>query len=568
MAKPAIRQSPALIPLASLVKKTPKPAEVIKGTASGELVFGIVGPIGSGTSVVAEQIKKKLEKFEFDAVIVKARNVIEGWASSNGKTLAAKSKSGRHVVNLQDLGDEIRRLEQSGIAVGIVSEIRSIRAMRTGVERVAGQAVKPESKKRAYIVDALRHPAEIELLRHVYQSAFVLLGVVCEEDERVRRIRSKFTNIGDDDIASMMARDSKAKEKHGQRVADTFFLSDFFVDNSASMYGVDLQGREDKRRPNKDWDVPVQLERLIQLLLHSRVVRPNSHEFAMYTAHAAQMRSACLSRQVGAALVDRAGNVIATGTNEVPKAGGGVYGDSDAEDPYGAHQDHRCAFTDLVPEKERYCSNNREQSNIVAEIVNGFRGSVLPLVNEKIEKPDEAFVVAICDALKNVLRESRISGLLEFSRAVHAEMDALLAAMRSGTPATGGKMYVTTYPCHYCARHLVAAGIDEIQYIEPYIKSRAVRLHSDSITTELAGWVAPSRANRVTDGMPIPKVLIRPFRGVAPRLYARAFLKDVELKTPDGIMQVQQHPWMDSWRGRSEGYPDLEARLTAMIEQK
>ena len=40
------------------------------------------------------------------------------------------------------------------------------------------------------------------------------------------------------------------------------------------------------------------------------------------------MRSACLSRQVGCALMDSAGTLIATGTNEAPRAGGGVYGET------------------------------------------------------------------------------------------------------------------------------------------------------------------------------------------------------------------------------------------------
>lgn len=45
-----------------------------------------------------------------------------------------------------------------------------------------------------------------------------------------------------------------------------------------------------------------------------------------------------------------------------------------------------------------------------------------------------------------------------------------------------GTLYTTTFPCHNCARHIVAAGISKVYYIEPYEKSLALELHSDSIT--------------------------------------------------------------------------------------
>ena len=68
------------------------------------------------------------------------------------------------------------------------------------------------------------------------------------------------------------------------------------------------------------------------------------------------MQSACLSRQVGAALVDSNGNVVATGTNEVPQAGGGLYGERfDATEA----DDHRCAFRRTG--STAYCSNTKEQ---------------------------------------------------------------------------------------------------------------------------------------------------------------------------------------------------------------
>jgi deoxycytidylate deaminase len=50
-------------------------------------------------------------------------------------------------------------------------------------------------------------------------------------------------------------------------------------------------------------------------------------------------------------------------------------------------------------------------------------------------------------------------------------MHAILGASRvAGERILGGKIFVTTYPCHSCARHIIASGISEVYFIEPYRK--------------------------------------------------------------------------------------------------
>ena len=113
------------------------------------------------------------------------------------------------------------------------------------------------------------------------------------------------------------------------------------------------------------------------------------------------------------------------------------------------------------------------------------------------------------DVNARLRRSSEVRGLIEFSRAVHAEMHAILnAGHSSGTRVRGGKLYVTTYPCHSCARHIIAAGIKEVRFIEPYRKSLATRLHADAITE--------SESDK-------HKVRIVPFDGVAPARYLDLF---------------------------------------------
>src|SRR5580700_7836102 len=52
----------------------------------------------------------------------------------------------------------------------------------------------------------------------------------------------------------------------------------------------------------------------------------------MYAAKSASLRSSDLSRQVGAALFTTEGELITQGCNEVPKAFGGTYWDSEVPD--------------------------------------------------------------------------------------------------------------------------------------------------------------------------------------------------------------------------------------------
>ncbi|WP_380785052.1 hypothetical protein [Sphingomonas sp. R86521] len=343
-----------------------------------------------------------------------------------------------------------------------------------------------------------------------------------------------------------MKRDEKAEQKHGQQVSSTFHLADFFVENSVPRF---LQNAADESRPNPDWTVVDELGRLVDVLSHSKIIRPRPNETAMYHAYGARMRSACLSRQVGAALLDQKGNLLATGTNEVPRAGGGVYGgsfeDFSDQDPH-PESDHRCAV------HGGYCRNTRSQNEIIKELV------------EDIEE----FKVELTPDLIKRLRGTRIGQLIEFSRAVHAEMDALLSAAREGVSTVGSRLFVTTYPCHNCARHIVAAGVDEVQFIEPYLKSRALPLHGDSITSDKIGWIPPSAFHQkspLEKRGKLPQVLFRAFTGVAPRLYRKAFYKDRDLKSDiDGTM-LTSFPDSDG-SGVSHvlqlSYSQVEAMLT------
>jgi deoxycytidylate deaminase/dephospho-CoA kinase len=495
---------------------------MVQDNAANELVFAVVGHVGSGTSFIARRLQTILSESGYNATILKATDILSerGGLDGLGVTSIERAKA------MQGYGDDLRRQDPAAIARALTLRIRLRRAEQMNLSDIGDEPVKPDAGRRAYILDSLKHPGEVELLRRVYQSSFLLIGIVCDFEKRLTRLTSKYRDAGKEAAEEFMSKDEKSRQSHGQQVADTFHLADAFIDNSTDERRAD-------REPNSEWRAPAELARIVRLVTHSQVVRPYPSETAMHAAYAAQTQSACLSRQVGAALIDKHGNIVSTGTNEVPRAGGGVYG----EDPSAAPDspDHRCAY------KNKYCSSTREQHKLVTEIV------------ERLESHGGTVQTS---TIREIVLGTRIAQVLEFSRAVHAEMDALIGAARTGHSTVGTKLFVTTFPCHYCARHIVAAGVDEVQYIEPYSKSRAKDLHSDSITAQAIGWRPPSTS---TDGT--AKVLFRPFVGVAPRLYRRAFFKDRDLKDKAGEMKIHPPDWGSPWQVLSVSYADLEALL-------
>src|SRR5205823_5215806 len=100
-----------------------------------------------------------------------------------------------------------------------------------------------------------------------------------------------------------------------------------------------------------------QLKRLLSLVHGSVALTPTSGEYAMYAAYAAGLRSACMSRQVGAAITDVHGNILATGCNDVPKSKGGLYTAADED------KDWRCFNW-----KDGRCWNDYHKKRIEEEV--------------------------------------------------------------------------------------------------------------------------------------------------------------------------------------------------------
>jgi deoxycytidylate deaminase len=457
-----------------------------------ELFFGLVAAIGTDLDRVSDVLVAALADVAYDAEVVRLSELLREIGS--GPVLEETPRDRRYQTYM-DKGTYLREQTGRGDALAVMA-VRRIRRLRSGNETGDERDAAPRSRT-AYILRSLKHPDEVVRLREVYGSGFFLIGAYSPRDRRLKYLEEQIaashhaspptlehTRKAED----LIVKDEKeAFHRLGQNVGDTFPLADVFVDVSRS-----------------EEEVRVNIERFIALLFGYPFHTPRRDESAMFHARAAALRSAELGRQVGAAITDEMGDLMAVGTNEIPRAGGGTYwapervGDPDDRD-----------FTKGEDTSDRFKRNN------LAEILTRIRDQ-----GWLTEAMTAKGTSELLDESLPFMRSTRLMNSIEFGRAVHAEMTAITGAALRGTSIRGTTLYSTTFPCHNCAKHIVSAGIARVVYIEPYAKSLAYGFHEEEIALERPR----TRPEQVS---------FEPFVGVAPRLYLSLF-EMTERKEKDG----------------------------------
>ena len=161
-----------------------------------------------------------------------------------------------------------------------------------------------------------------------------------------------------------------------------------------------------------------------------------------------------------------------------------------------------------------------------------------------------------------LLRSTKLDDITEFGRAVHAEMDALLSCARCGISPEGGLLYTTTFPCHNCARHIIAAGICKVVYVEPYPKSRARDLHDDAITLDEVGDETDSTNNVTEQNRKVPFL---PFVGVAPRRFIDLFSTELSSGT---LRRRKENGSMVRWSRKAGRNPRVPMLAASYLERE
>ena len=270
---------------------------------------------------------------------------------------------------------------------------------------------------------------------------------------------------------------------YGQHTREAFHLADYFLK-------FDSNHNELKEA----------CYRFLSIVFQDPYITPTFNEFATYMSFTASVRSADLSRQVGA-VVAKDKNILAIGSNDVPKFKGGTYWPFFNE-ANGKVEDFENGRDFKVGED----ANAKEKQKIIDEVLE----NIATVIEKSV---DSERVKALKDEIEVVLKNSKIKEITEYGRVVHAEMDALLSCSRSNISTLGATLFVTTFPCHNCAKHILSAGIEKVIFVEPYPKSKALEMHKEAITQKWES-IEPETKN---------KLVFEPFVGVGARNFVNLF---------------------------------------------
>lgn len=480
--------------------------EDIGGPDHNELVIALVAAVGTDVGMVASEIEIELSEYGYETIHLRLSGYLA--EEAGGQDFFAEQPFDEALWAAMSAGDELRERWGRGDALALhaISDIVATRNERAG----GPSELAPPLDRVAFVLRSLKTQDELTTLRAVYGPRLIVVGAYSSQEDRIAHLAgrieasrgTKSRKAWVHQPEELVERDEKEEGVRGQDVGGTFHRADFFVRGSDS--------------PVTRADV----QRILEILFGSPFRTPTRDEHGQFLAAGAALRSAEFGRQVGAAIATREGSIIAVGTNEVPTAGGGSHWEEDGV----GNRDFEIREVD----------SNREQfDDLARNLAHRIDERVEQLINEA-GSDDETVVAALTrlrgglhEALPGDLRAGGLKDLTEFGRAVHAEMSALLDALRRGASVEHATLHSTTFPCHNCARHIIGAGISRVTFIEPYTKSRAEQLHADSIT--LAG----AREGK--------KVSFEPFVGVAPRRYrelfdaaAREQLGHPSRRTPDG----------------------------------
>lgn len=504
-----------------------------------EIIIGLVGPIGVNLGPVQESIIAELELLKYRTEFIKVTDLMQKW--DVGSEDVTDSSFSDYYQSLINYADKFRSHCKShgALAALCIDEIRNRRYefwnRSSDAEKISNEERGSEKfidhlsshpiRGTAYLIRQFKLPQEIELMRRTYGRKFIQISVYLNQEERrisliqsIQKFNSKKVTKPDAETQAIQLIEidsNEESEEYGQRITDVFHLGDVFV-NGKSVENVNST-----------------IKRFFLAFFGNNAISPTKMEYGMYTAAGAALRSIDLSRQVGAAIFSKAGEVLTLGCNEVPKAFGGTYWE---DDTVKCHRDF---------EEGSDANQNRK-----TEILHDFIGrlSKIGFLKESSLSADRISEQVDFLLSDSIIKKSEPMDIIEFGRMVHAEMNAITDSARLGKSVSGSTLFCTTFPCHMCAKHIVSSGITRVVFLEPYPKSYAEELHSDSITFE-------------QDEAP-HKVLFEPFIGISPRRYRDIFEKK---KRKDDSGKIR--PWFEG-RNQSFPAPRIEDRSDAYIENE
>jgi dCMP deaminase len=204
-------------------------------------------------------------------------------------------------LSLSDvLREELARRGESETRSGMIElgrEIRSVEGPGALAKRIVGRL----TPDRNYVVDSIRHPAEVEILRGLGRR-FLMLWVDANEEARLERLRTR-ARAGDpkdlEELRRLGRQELESVDEGGQQLLAVKAIADERIRNDGTLES---------------------LHGAIHLILQrvQYFERPSWDEYFMSVAMVVASRSNCVKRKVAAVVtVDK--RIVSTGYNGTPR---------------------------------------------------------------------------------------------------------------------------------------------------------------------------------------------------------------------------------------------------------
>lgn len=436
-----------------------------------DLVFALVVPVGTPVQKLTESLDSGLRSYGYFPEWIRMSDVLREFATKEGIKVPDSPEDAR-VRTLQHLGDKYcsQAGDDAAVVLGALVDVGARRALEQ-----SGSA-----PPKAWILNSLKRDGEVAQLRQIYGDHVIVIGAQASHQTRKRvlteQIAPKAPSKADDEIDAtieqLLAVDLDSDDgEFGQNILDTFPMSDCFI------------------RCEDDQKTETETMRLLDLLFaNPEASIPTVDEYGMYLATAAAARSPELGRKVGAAVL-AGDSVLALGANSHPI--------TPTQSPH---------FDRSKLDLSRLALDTLQRLNRAEALSSDAR--------LQLEENADTYVQSL---LSGELKGSEMAALTEFQVPVHAEMTALLDALKQGKAVGDSTVYVTAYPCHGCARHILRVGLDVV-YLDPYPKSRAAAMYGRDVADRF-----------------------RPFAGIAPNRYLQWFSEGRRRSAADGSKITWTH---------------------------
>lgn len=495
-----------------------------------ELVIAIVAKIGTRINDFNKSIKSELTRFGYKSHHIK---VTDALTEINPENLVTSPLDKRYFSYIKKC-NELRKVssKEDLFALYAVSKIYDFRVEKNKVDGLKDDDIPSPIKNQAYIINQFKTPKEVERIRQIYGRQCIVISLYDSFQSRLSNLSKIIAKDHPDKTnpdywrhksEELIYTDEGEAKKYGQDVRNAFPLADIVLDVSKSAS-----------------DLTKDINRFMKFFHGAPTSSPNKHEASMFSAYAASLQSADLSRQVGAAIVDSRGSVLVTGCNEAPSPNGRMYW---SDDDY----DNR----DVILGND---ANEEHKDRIIRNFLSALKNDGWLI--KKLPAEINEFYDYLKSELGKTTETSRadIFDIIEFGRSVHAEMNAITDAARRGVSLDGAILYCTTYPCHNCAKHIIASGIKKVVYLEPYPKSLVTELHSDAVvSTDSLRTDDPN----VDDGS--CRVIFQQFLGIAPARYQLIYRRKRKRKNSIGAI----NDWSES-----EAQPIREVFLEGFLSRE